>query len=380
MKPSRRKIALAVCKKVLELMNTPRRELLDDIILKKAFETMADAKAIEVEIIDWRNAAINFLNYDAIVVTSTWDLHLYPEEFTLWLDRCEADGKKRLINDSEILKLGIKKHAYLQLLLEHFNQQHLEMGSVIPTIFVGTDEKQNTDEKFSTLLKRLITLNPEVWSGNVVIKPNTSADGDNTFVLTHEEALVKKDPKNYRLFKDADKMFGEMLKIKKYNGLMIQPFMKAVEQYGEYQLVFFNQQCHHATVKPAGFKNSSPLGRIPIDLKALPKNMLVFAENIMKFLNSKYPRRITRARVDLFAGEKGPIVCEVEMVEPNTNINRLEISQQIKAATVFANAILARMDYLTLASAFNPTLFSPKRKLPPSTPPPGSSDMLRSKL
>lgn len=379
MKPLRRKIAFAVCKKVIELMNTPRRELLDDIILKKAFETMPDAKALDVEIVDWRNKAINFLQFDAIVVTSTWDLHLYPDEFKLWLDHCEADGKKRLINDIVILKLGIQKHAYLQLLLKQFNQHPLEMGSVIPTFFVGTDEKQHSNEKLSTLLNRLITANPQMWEGNIVIKPNTSADGDNTFVLTHDEALVKKDPKNYRLFKDGDTLLEEMLKIKKYHGLMIQPFMKAVEKSGEYQLVFFNQQCHHATVKPAGFKNSSPLGRVPIDLKLLPKNMLLFAENIIHFLNSKYPGKIARARVDLFAGEKGPIVCEVEMVEPNTNINRLEKSQQLKAATMFADVILAHMCQVTLTGV-NGTLFSQRRKILTAKQPPASMNQLRSKL
>ena len=192
------------------------------------------------------------------------------------------------------------------------------------------------------------------------MKPNTSANGDNTFVVTQDEKQVEKTPLNYRHFRDMDKLFCEMLKIKKYNGLMIQPFMKAVEKHGEYQLVFFNNKCNHATVKPAGFKNSSPQGRMSVSLESLPKNMLLFAEKIMQFFNEKFPDKITRARVDLFdAGEKGPIVCEVEMVEPNTNINRLEKTEQVKAATSFVNAILLRRkQLLSLNLARNVRLFS----------------------
>ncbi len=360
MSQARKKIALAVCSKVIEYIHSPLREFLDDLIIKNTFAAFSDAKSIDIEIVDWRNKEINFLQFDTIVVTSTWDLHLYPDEFNQWLNHCEADGKKRLINDIDILKLGIKKHAYLQPLLEEFKPENSAIGSMIPTIFVGVDAKTNSEEKFSAIVQKLIIKNPEIWSGDIVVKPNTSANGDNTFVVTQDEKQVEKTPLNYRHFRDMDKLFCEMLKIKKYNGLMIQPFMKAVEKHGEYQLVFFNNKCNHATVKPAGFKNSSPQGRMSVSLESLPKNMLLFAEKIMQFFNEKFPDKITRARVDLFdAGEKGPIVCEVEMVEPNTNINRLEKTEQVKAATSFVNAILLRRkQLLSLNLARNVRLFS----------------------
>ena len=64
-------------------------------------------------------------------------------------------GKKRLINDIDILKLGIKKHAYLQPLLEEFKPENSAIGSMIPTIFVGVDAKTNSEEKFSRHCKNL---------------------------------------------------------------------------------------------------------------------------------------------------------------------------------------------------------------------------------
>jgi hypothetical protein len=164
-----------------------------------------------------------------------------------------------------------------------------------------------------------------------------------------------------------DVIFKQMKSDKKHNGLMIQPLMSAVEKRGEYQLVFFDNQFSHATVKPAGFKNSSPLGRIPVLPEALPKDMLTFAKNVMNHLNIKFPGKITRARIDLFAGDKGPILCEVELVEPNTNINRLEKAEKARAATQFVKAVILQMNHLEMMSrpvlvyGNGTTLFSPAK-------------------
>lgn len=358
MSQSHKKLAIAVCSKILSYMQTERRNSLDDAILKDTFHALPDAKSIEVELVDWKDETVNFRQFDAILVTSTWDLHKASDQFMQWLDYCEGDGKKRLINDIEVLKLGVKKHAYLQLLINKFGQDESSAGCIIPTFFVNVDEKTQTQASFSTLINMLKKMNPNVWSHDIVIKPNTSADGENTFIVTHDEKKAKSNPLNYRLFKEMDTTFEEMKSNEKHNGLMIQPLMQAVEKNGEYQLVFFDNQFSHATVKPAGFKNSSPLGRTPVAPEALPKNMLMFAKNIMTHLAAKFPRKITRARIDLFAGDKGPILCEVELVEPNTNLNRLDKVEQVSAATQFVKKVILQMNHMEMIS--RPLLWNKK--------------------
>jgi hypothetical protein len=107
MSQSHKKLAIAVCSKILSYMQTERRHALDDAIIKDVFSALPDTKSMHVELVDWKNETVNFRQFDAILVTSTWDLHKAPDQFIRWLDHCEGDGKKRLINDITNLLLDV---------------------------------------------------------------------------------------------------------------------------------------------------------------------------------------------------------------------------------------------------------------------------------
>lgn len=320
------KIAIAVQKGL-----TSPTEKTDDGLLKTALES----RGIQVDLIDWRDDTIDLKQYDSIVVSSTWNAPLYPDEFLAWIDRCD-EGKKRLINSAQILKLSLNKDQYLSLLLKQFGTTDSPEGCITPSLFIKPGEEISL---FTRQLDDLKKANP-LWSQNLVIKPIISADGKNTYILTDNPALLKKNPKMYHPLAQAEQRIEELLAQEGTRGIIIQPFIPAVEQSGEYQLVFIDEQFSHATVKPKGFKNNNTTERKAVLADKLPQGMLAFAQNIMSFYARNYPDSITRTRLDFFAGENGPILCEAEMVEPNTNIRRLAPTEQAVVIERYASSVI----------------------------------------
>lgn len=325
---------------------TTENERTDDWILKLALEQ----KGIEVDIIDWRDRSVDLTQYDAILVNSTWNVPRYPDEFLEWIERCDH-GKKRLINSADILRLGLNKDQYLTFLLSRFGNADSPNGSITPSFFIKPGEGHPT---FTEQLNALKAENPAVWSNDIVLKPIISADGVNTYRVTEDKELVEKKPNQYISFSAADKVMSDLLKKEGGRGVIIQPFIPNVEKKGEYQLVFIGNQFSHATVKPPGFKSSPNYkSRKAITTDELPPGMLEFAHNIWSFYNEHYPDSIVRGRIDCFVGDKGPILCEIETVEPQTNIRCLSANEQQVVLERYATAVADRAVQLNASANFS---------------------------
>lgn len=318
----------------------------------KSLKAVLTHRGAKVDIIDWKAVSKDKLKkYDGIIVTTTWNLHRYPEEFEAWIESCEEDGRKRLINDKELLQAGIRKDRYLVPLLEQFGIKDSKEGCIIPSVFVkdGDTNQKYKNKSFLAILEELKKENPSIWSGDVVIKPITSADGDNTYRLTTNAGLIAKDNAKCKKFDNGNKLFDDILKNKNSNGVIIQPFMKAVEDSGEYQLIFIDGEFTHATLKSKGFKEYGK--RTEVNKDDLPAGMYDFAASVVDFLRRKYaPSVMTRIRVDLFASAKGPILCEAEMVEPNTSLSCLKKDKQTEVVNKFADAIIVRAFFYQIIS------------------------------
>jgi hypothetical protein len=82
--------------------------------------------------------------------------------------------------------------------------------------------------------------------------------------------------------------------------------------------------------------------------------MLAFAEGLVGWMEERFgPGAISRARVDLFAQDQGPVLCELECVDPNTNLRLLAQSDPAAAHEIgrrYAQVIAARTAALTAAS------------------------------
>jgi len=335
------KIALAV-----QYNLTTQNESTDDWLIKKSLEELG----VEVDIINWRDKSIDLKQYDSIMVASTWNLHKYPQEFLEWIETCDSD-KKRLINAADLLRIGMNKDEYLTLLLNEFGFIYSEQGSVTPSEFI-----KDNDFSLTTKIELLKAKYPAIWAGDIVLKPIISADGDDTYRFTTDQQLISKDKNRYKPFSAADSIMKDLITRKDSRGVIIQPFIPSVEKYGEYQLVFIGGNFSHATVKPKGFKNNNTNERQPVAPKDLPKCMYEFANKISQFLQGIYPDGLSRLRLDFFAGDNGPILCEAEMVEPNTNIRRLAAKQQKEVIKKYAAEIFSRTEQLQAIAKLNEIL------------------------
>ena len=324
----------------------------------------------EVDIIDWRqDAHCNSLTgYDAIFISTTWKFIEDPDDFKSWLENCENDGQKRLINDSKLLMDGIRKYDYLLDLIAKFHE--LDCSElIIPTRFFaeeptreGITKLSASDAKLDDLLGELYK--DPLWRGeSIVIKPVTSADGKNTFLYDcyyDESKKAKSIVTNYPqdVFRkqdpvDVDKInnkFKAILADENSNGVILQVYSEGVEK-GEYSLTFFNDELSHAIQKPGGFKADNSLARRYVPKHQLPSDMTDFARFLIDYLKEKYGEgSVTRSRIDLFQGEKGPVLSELEFIEPNTNIRIVEldagVQERERVISKFADAILARVDQL----------------------------------
>lgn len=329
----------------------------DDWLIKAELEK----KGIQVDVISWNADNQDLSQYDSIFVSSTWNASIYHEKFVAWLKSCEKQGKK-LINDGELLLLGLHKDDYLSLLKDEFGEQDSAQGSITPSRFIRPMDKiQSFTQVRKTLDGNL------AWQGDLVIKPIISAVGRDTYLVTDNPELLARKTGKYCSFNDADELVHDLLDKKGSKGLIIQPFIKGVETGGEYQLVFIANQFSHAVVKGKGFGNRKSAEKRTIAAAGLPAGMFDFAQKIVQFYAKKFPHGMTRARLDFFVGQQGPVLCEAEVVEPHTNIRYFSNTEQKTILEKYAAALIKRTLELKLlallgeeAKTYFPLLTNPQ--------------------
>ena len=76
------------------------------------------ATPISVSSVPWDDERVNWADFSAIVIRSTWDYHKREKEFAAWLDRLETvKGSVVVFNDPAIMKWNMRK-TYLKKMLD----------------------------------------------------------------------------------------------------------------------------------------------------------------------------------------------------------------------------------------------------------------------
>lgn len=168
----------------------------------------------DAEEISWRNENINWNEFNAIIVRSTWDYQKDYKKFLEVLDKIN-NSSAHLENDFELMKWNMNKKYLFDL-----EQNGIR---IVDTLWKNTfnfNEIKNSFYLFKTK--------------EIIVKPNISANADNTFRLTKDELLNK---------------MAELEKIFKNREFMVQPFMENIVDEGEYSLFFFNGDFSHCVLK-----------------------------------------------------------------------------------------------------------------------------------
>ncbi len=277
----------------------------DDLPLLPA---LAD-RGIEASMVAWDQPGVDWSAFDLTVIRATWNYTSRREDFLAWVA-----SVPRLHNPAAVVVPNTDK-AYLGALAE--------AGlPVVPTQLVplGTEPKL-----------------PEY--GEFVLKPSVGAGsrGAGRFDAGLPEAHQQAREHAERLHAAG-------------RTVLVQPYLDAVDTAGETALIFFDGVFSHAIRKGAMLE---PDARHRIDGEALyieerisarlpSAAELAVAERVFAhanaYANAELAENLLYARIDLLPTPEGPVVVELELVEPSLFLGFAD-----GAADRLADAISARL-------------------------------------
>ena len=280
------------------------------------------ARGVEASATVWDDPAVDWSGFDLVVLRSTWDYMDRLEEFLAWADRVAAVST--LANPVDILRWNTDK-----IYLRDLEQRGI---AVIPTKYL--------DPAIHNEGRKIHARTP--GRGQFVVKPTVSAGS--------------KDTARYRSGDVDDR--GEAMRhtrrlLREGRGVMIQPYLTAVDDVGETALIYVGGLFSHAARKGAilaGFgsaqdepfmaeemtvREPSPAERAVGDavIAALP-DLVTGADG------AEFP--LLYARVDLLPDDEGnPLVLEVEVTEPSLFMRLAPGSVERFADTLVGRALRA---------------------------------------
>ena len=236
---------------------TNEDDLLLDFLKSKGYQVTKEI---------WNDAAVKWEEYDFLILKSPWDYFDLIEDFYTWLAKLE-DKKVRLFNPISIVKWNADKH-YLQ----EIERAGLK---VTPSAFLTQGEQINLSNYFELF-------NTE----QLIIKPCVSGGSKNTFKVT---------PTN------VDEISNTIIQLIKNEDFIIQPFLKEIEDQGEWSFLFFNgnfrvQASFGGTVRPQN----------------APSNYLASAQLYV----DQFAKNCLYARVDGTIINEEFYLMELELIEP----------------------------------------------------------------
>lgn len=249
-----------------------------DVLLGAALESRGHA----VEQVAWTDPCVAWEAYDAVVVRSTWDYHLRPREFRAWLGRLEA-VETPTVNPAPLLRWNHDKR-YLRALQA--------AGVSIPeTVWLGEGERAEVGALRAA----------RGWAA-AVVKPTVSASAHGTVLAWSGEVL------------------GPM---------MVQALVPEIRTRGEWSLVFLGGAYSHAVVKrPAAGDFRVQREHGGTFERAVPPGALVaFARSAL----GRAAEPPALARVDAVETGRGPVLMELEVIEPELFLGPEEAARAAEA-------------------------------------------------
>jgi glutathione synthase/RimK-type ligase-like ATP-grasp enzyme len=249
--------------------------------LRRAF---VDRK-VSVEVADWDDASVDWGRFDAVLLRSTWDYVDRFDEFVVWLDRIES--QTRVVNGRRAIDWNIDKH-YLAELAAVF-------VPIVPTTFVEVgDTAAGLDAERA------------VW----VVKPTIGASSSGAKRCTRAE---------------VDTHIAELHALGR--AAMVQPYLDMIDAESETSLIFINDgaglRYDHAFSKAAILKavKVEPNGRLVVKEEIGPREatdeQIELAERVLASSPVHAVGPLAYARVDVVPTSAGPVLMELELIEPS---------------------------------------------------------------
>jgi len=252
---------------------------------------------LRTDAVCWDDPAVDWLEYRAVVLRSTWDYHRRISEFHAWIDRMQAMGTA-LWNPPHVLRWNSDKRYLARLSHPHLSPP--------PTAILDR----------GTAVDLRVLLEMRGWK-EAVMKPTISADG----FSTERTSLANAASDQATL----DTMLA-------HGDVLFQELVPEIRLRGEISMMFFGGVFSHAVNKrpTAGeFRVQERLGGMIA--RTDPSPALVASGQAV--LDEHAPGCLY-ARVDAVEAAERFVLMEVELVEPS-----LYLEHASGSAAAFARAV-----------------------------------------
>lgn len=239
----------------------------------------------DVTPVPWRDIAVNWDDFEVVIIRSPWDYQQDPDLFMNVLKKIDA-STARLENSLDIVRWNIDK-TYLR-------EMQTAGIPIVPTLWRNNLNSGDISAFFDKL-----------EHSEIIIKPVLSANADDTFRLSSEIGSTQKK-KIQTIFTDRP--------------LMVQPFIQNIITEGEFSLFYFGETYSHAilkTPKQGDFRVQEEHGGQLMSVEPEPE-LLSISNKTMEAL----PETPLYARVDFARNEEGHFnLMELELIEPSLYFN-----------------------------------------------------------
>ena len=249
----------------------------------------------ECEFIPWDSNSINWDDYEAVIIRSTWDYQQKEKLFFKTLQSIEA-STATLYNSLDTVKWNINKRYLLELERKNI--------SIIPTKFYDSFDFDIVSQLFSFFNEN-----------KLIIKPCVSANADDTFILEQNKMENLKS-----VLKNT---FSQ-------KNFLVQPFIKNIKSEGEYSLIYFGNRLSHVllkTPKNGDFRVQEEHGGSLKKINKPESSLIDFGNKVMQTI----PYQCLYSRVDVVRDGNNYLLMEVELIEPSLYFNMDPKSPQMFA-------------------------------------------------
>ncbi|MEY3387410.1 MAG: hypothetical protein RI944_183 [Actinomycetota bacterium] len=258
------------------------------------------AKELNIDLVftNWQDKKINWQDFDAAVIRSTWNYVPFRDEFVAWCKNVEKST--RLFNSSKIIEWNTDKKYLLELEKSGI--------PIIPTKFCSQLIEAENQIKWAFDQAKAIAIKPSIGAGARLAGRATS--------IHEAKSLLNKIFDNNRI-------------------AMIQPYMESVDTSGEKAIVVIDGKLSHVAKKvPALTKggHGDGDGKVAIDSKL---------ESIFEKVKSNLDcwKELIYARIDVVENNGNYLLMELELAEP-----WLFMKYRPEASLDLLNAVLKRIN------------------------------------
>ncbi|MEQ9661185.1 MAG: hypothetical protein RLN87_01390 [Parasphingopyxis sp.] len=256
-----------------ETIGTDRRrtDAFEHDQMMEALSSAFAAKSDTIEAVRWDNSAVDWADYDAVLIGSCWDYQDRLEEFLGTLHAIEA--QTMLSNSAALVTWNCRK-TYLRAL-------ESQGVAIVPTLWIDAPASDWIGGVFEAL-----------GTDRIVVKRQIGANAEGQFLLHRGDTPPSVDAT-----------------------VMVQPFIESIALEGEISFVLIDGAVSHTLVKrPASgdYRVQSSYGGMETTLDPSPADLAS-----AKAVAAKIPGEWLYARVDMVRGPYGQLMLmELELIEP----------------------------------------------------------------